>query len=302
MVLLPSDQLTLTEKARLRAQARDKGLERAVNLKVQPTFAQLDYRQAQNIADFATAGREQWLTATLALVNTQYSVWTTLVAPLVGLTPQLANNKLCVFWGVALNTTPNPVSLLSFRLGLNAATTYAVVNLEDLESQVTPEGYFSEPVVYDPSSILNVVVTSKIATGAQLLTQVFHHRPLSVLPARLLGSVWRGIRPRRQAARKRRKRCVVHWFGHDVFLSLVVDSRAGMQFDDLECRDPLHVGRAGYSYCFAALNVSLQAAAKTPFVPWAASRTEARIERMKEVINQAAGPSAHTAGSFACET
>jgi len=41
----------------------------------------------------------------------------------------------------------------------------------------------------------------------------------------------------------------------------------------------LHVGRAGYSYCIAALNVGLQAAAKTPFVFWAASRTEERIER-----------------------
>jgi len=52
-----------------------------------------------------------------------------------------------------------------------------------------------------------------------------------------------------------------------------------MQYDLFECRDPLHVGRAGYSYGIAALNVGLQAAAKTPFVFWAASRTEERIER-----------------------
>jgi hypothetical protein len=62
------------------------------------------------------------------------------------------------------------------------------------------------------------------------------------------------------------------------------DWLAETQSDDLECRDPLHVGRAGYSYCFAALNVGLQAAAKTPFASWAASRTEERIERMKDVI------------------
>jgi hypothetical protein len=49
----------------------------------------------------------------------------------------------------------------------------------------------------------------------------------------------------------------------------IADWIAETQFDDLECRDPLHVGRAGYSYCFAALNVGLQAAAKTLFASWA---------------------------------
>ena len=36
----------------------------------------------------------------------------------------------------------------------------------------------------------------------------------------------------------------------------------------------------------AALNVGLQAAAKTPFASWAASRTEGRIEGMKDVITE----------------
>jgi hypothetical protein len=166
-VLLPSDQLTLTQKAALRAGAVTNGIDRAVALKIMPTSAQLSYRQFQNIADGGTVGRERWLTANLAVVNTPYSVWTTLAAPAVGLVPQLANNKLCVFWGVAVITTPNPVSLLSFRLGVAAGTTYAVFNLEDLESQITSEGYFSEPVVYDNNAFMNVVVTSKIATGVQ---------------------------------------------------------------------------------------------------------------------------------------
>jgi hypothetical protein len=71
----------------------------------------------------------------------------------------------------------------------------------------------------------------------------------------------------------------------------IADWLAETQFDDLECRDPLHVGRAEYSYRFAALNVGLQAAAKTPFcASWAASRTEGRIERMKDAITE---PSDH---------
>jgi hypothetical protein len=34
------------------------------------------------------------------------------------------------------------------------------------------------------------------------------------------------------------------------------------QFDDLERREPLHAGRAGYQYGFAALNLGLQATLK----------------------------------------
>ncbi len=78
----------------------------------------------------------------------------------------------------------------------------------------------------------------------------------------------------------------------------IADWLAETQFDHLECRDPLHVGRAGYSYCFAALNVGLQAAAKTPFASWAASRTEERIERMKDVITAPPDHQHSTAGSF----
>lgn len=166
MVLLPSDQLTLSQKATLRQNAVEGGIARCVD-KIRLTRNQVSYREAQNIADFGTVGREQWLTATLAAVNTQYSVWTTLVAPAVGLTPALANNRVAVFWGVSILTVPNPVSLLWFQLGVAAGTTKAVFNLEQLENQLTVEGYFSEPVVYDPLDVLNVRVTSKIATAAQ---------------------------------------------------------------------------------------------------------------------------------------
>jgi hypothetical protein len=77
----------------------------------------------------------------------------------------------------------------------------------------------------------------------------------------------------------------------------IADWLAETQFDDLECRDPLHVGRAEYSDCFAALNVGLQAAAKAPFASWAASRTE-EIEGMKDVITEPPDHQHSTAGSF----
>ena len=166
MVIIPSDQLTLTEKARLRRDAREGGLARMAK-KMGVGVTELYYRHAQNIADFGTVGRETWLTATLAAINTPYSGFTTLAAPAVGLTPALANNKLAVFYAASILTAPNPVSLLSFRKGATAGTTLAVYDLEQIEAQLVTEGYLSEAVPYDPQDVLNIVVTSKIATGAQ---------------------------------------------------------------------------------------------------------------------------------------
>jgi len=166
MIIIPSEELTLTEKARLRAQARDAGIARAKKkLALGPN--EITFRAGQNIQDFGTVGREQWLTQNLAAVNTQYSLWTTLAAPAVGLVPQLPNNRVAVFWGAAIGTVPNPVTLLAFRKGPTAGTSMAVFDLEWLEPFLVTMGYFDEPVWYDPQEFMSVVVTAKIATGAQ---------------------------------------------------------------------------------------------------------------------------------------
>jgi hypothetical protein len=146
--------------------AVERGIDRATR-KLSLARTELTYRHAQNIADFGTTGREQWLTATINAVNAQFSMWSTAAAPAVGLNPTLANNKVAVFYNVAVLTTPNPVSLLSFRLGAAAGTTKAVFDLEQIEAQLICEGYFSLPIAYDPQDVLNVVATSKINTGAQ---------------------------------------------------------------------------------------------------------------------------------------
>jgi hypothetical protein len=77
----------------------------------------------------------------------------------------------------------------------------------------------------------------------------------------------------------------------------IADWLAETQFDDLECRDPLHVGRAGYSYCFAALNIGLQAAAKRPLrLGLPQGRRSDREDEGRH--NRAAGPSAQHSGQF----
>lgn len=166
MIIIPSEELTLTKKSDARAAARNAGLKR-LQTRLSLTAEQVVYRAGQNIQDFGTVGREQWLTQTINAVNGQFSVWSTLAAPAVAVVPQLANNRVVVFWGAAIGTVPNPVTLLSFRLGLTAATSKAVFDLEWLEPYLVNMGYFDEPVWYDPQQFLNVVVTSKINSGAQ---------------------------------------------------------------------------------------------------------------------------------------
>lgn len=167
MVIIPSTQMTLTEKMRLRKDAIDKGILTAQR-ELNKDKSQLEYRHAQTALDFGTVGRNWWASANLAVVNTYYSMFTTLAAPAVGLTPTLANNKVAVFYNASIATSPNPVSLLQFAMGAvgSVSRNMAVFDLEQIENQDIVEGYFSSPLVYIPQDILNISVLAKRATAA----------------------------------------------------------------------------------------------------------------------------------------
>lgn len=156
--LIPTDELTLTDKATFRRQAIERGIARAVAVKAIAGPDQCVVRHADPVADFGMAAGG-WLTNALAVVGTQYSVFN-------ALTPTLANNRVAVFYAVAIETFPIPVNILAFREGAVAGTTYAQFDLEQLVTMQQQLGYFSEPVVYDPQRVLNVVATCRIATAA----------------------------------------------------------------------------------------------------------------------------------------
>lgn len=156
-VLIPTEELTLTDKKGFRAAAVEAGINRAI-AKAIGAREELVYRQWQNIADAITAA-EAWATAALAAVGVNYTVFQAIAAPI------LANNKVAVFYGVGVATVPNPVSRLAFRVGAAAGTTKAVFDLELLDTVLIPEGYFSEPIIYDPQQVLNIVAMARIATG-----------------------------------------------------------------------------------------------------------------------------------------
>jgi len=159
-VINPVEDLTLTDRQNHRMRAINAGLDRAVAKGIAPSRDELIVRHAQNIADFGTAA-DQWLTAALAVVGTAYTVFNNIA------TPTLATTRVAVFYKATVVTAPIPVSILSFREGAAAGTTKAVYDLEQLDGYLVPSGYLSEPVVYDPQQVLNVVATARIATGAQ---------------------------------------------------------------------------------------------------------------------------------------
>lgn len=162
--LIPTDQLTVAKQEMLRQQAAVAALNRALATHVVASPAEALIRDADIVADFG-CGVGGWLTMPLAVVGNPYSVFATAVP--AALTPQLANNRVAVFYSCWVETPAFPVDQLSFREGATAGSTYAVFGLEVLTTCINGIGWFSEPIYYDPLRVINVVVRARIATGVQ---------------------------------------------------------------------------------------------------------------------------------------
>ena len=156
--IIPTEELTLTDIKAFRSQAVEAGIARAIAKKLINNRADAVVREAQPAADFGCA-TDAWLTTPLAVVNTPVSVF-----PAAAGNPLLGPTRIAVFYKVGVNTAPNPITLLSFREGAGAGTTYAVFNTEVLDTKLETDGYFTEPVVFDNQRVINIVVTPRVAT------------------------------------------------------------------------------------------------------------------------------------------
>jgi hypothetical protein len=124
-----------------------------------------DVREAQPLTDFGTA-LDQWNTAALAVVGTAYSCHQAVAAP------ALAANRLAVYYKVGVETVILPVSRLVFRMNAANGNIVAVFDLEQLVNRLETDGWFSEPVVIDPSQAHAVQVLCRIATGVLARVQL----------------------------------------------------------------------------------------------------------------------------------
>ena len=164
-VIIPTDIIDPGQQIVLMEKAKSAGIRRAIEKRVILAEEQASVRNFENILD-AVAALEQWNTAALAVLGTAYSVFQAVGAF------NLANNKLAVFYAVQVETIPLPVSLLTFRVGGAAGNIKAIFDLEQLATRQVVGGYFSEPVVYDPTDNIAVQVTARIATGVLARVQL----------------------------------------------------------------------------------------------------------------------------------
>lgn len=125
----------------------------------------IDVREMQPTLD-TTSAPDNWVTAALALPNVAYSVFATVAAPV------MAANRLAVFYKVGIQTAPLPVSRIIFRSGGIAGNIIAVFDLQQLVNRLETDGYFSEPVVIDPTATYAVQVLSIVALGVGAQVQL----------------------------------------------------------------------------------------------------------------------------------
>ena len=155
--LVPTGETTLTAQAEYR-----KGALQAAEYMARDRIAmQGEYiaRPPQLIADFGCV-LDQWNTAALAVLGTAYTVFQAVAAPAIGL------RQVVVWYKVGVETAPPNVSFILFQEGAAGRTTFGVYNMEELFTKQQTEGYFSEPVVYPPGSVMLVTVICRVVTGA----------------------------------------------------------------------------------------------------------------------------------------
>ena len=185
--LIPIGSMTLTDQKEYRQNAIAAGIERASQKKIGAiadeisgyaqainrdariqlilnwikqgnTPASIDIRAPQPGLDFACVV-DDWQTAVLAAVNTFYTIFNGVV------TPTLNAVRLAVWFGVGVETPLMPVSRLTWRSGGAAGNIIAEFDLEQLINRLETIGFFSEPVIFEPTLPYSGTVRCRTATA-----------------------------------------------------------------------------------------------------------------------------------------
>jgi hypothetical protein len=86
--------------------------------------------------------------------------------------PQLASNKVAVFYKFA-NTSAIPlIAAIRFRIGGQGSSTKGTFHVQlETEAKLEPDVYFSEPVVYEPQDFIYIEAwyTAAVAAGGQTI-------------------------------------------------------------------------------------------------------------------------------------
>jgi len=123
----------------------------------------IDVREPQPTLDFGCAV-DDWQTPALAVVNTFYTIFNGVVAPALNAV------RIAVWYGVAVETAGFPVSRLTWRSGGPVGNIIGEFDLEQMINRLESIGFFSEPVIFDPTLAYSGTVRCRIVTG--LLSRV----------------------------------------------------------------------------------------------------------------------------------
>ena len=158
-ILIPKDDITLTKREAFRQMAIDKGVARAIQMGIAPAEDQLDVRPFLPLLD-AVAVIDRWLSNPLiAPVGGDISIFNGAAVVVMPAT------RLVVWYKVGIETTPVPVSELVFRTNAIAGSIMRQFDLEQIINADTMEGYFSNPIIWEPSRTYAAQVRVRIATG-----------------------------------------------------------------------------------------------------------------------------------------
>lgn len=178
--VIPTSELT---KGAIR-EFKSKAIEAGIAAAVRAGFGarnQLVVRHAFPRTDFGspTTGytNEIYIGGVIALaaINAWGSPFST-VGVLPGVCPQLANNKVAVFYKVADTEGAPAITAVRFRQGATAASTLATFFLQQpQDAKLEPDVYFSEPVVYNPQDwvFIEVYYVAAVAVGEHIPFEAF---------------------------------------------------------------------------------------------------------------------------------
>jgi hypothetical protein len=162
---VPTNELSLTDRRNYINGAIEAGVARALALGIARTREELVIREAHPGTDFSDPAGSGWTNEYYITPGAAGALaWA--LAPDTAAPPQLARNKVAVFYKIMDAAEDPVVTAVRFRVGLTGATTKASFFIQQfIDIKLEPEVYLTEPVVYDPEQYLFIEFYGRAATA-----------------------------------------------------------------------------------------------------------------------------------------
>lgn len=158
---IATNELTLTDRKTFINSAIEMGIARAISLGLVSTREELVAREAFPHADLGLAATNGWLTDDyISMAIPAANAWcSAFSAGAVNVDFQLGNNQIAVFYKFADVEDQPVVNGVRFRLGVGGVTTLGSFFIQlPTMAKIEPDVYFSEPIIYNPLTWLNIQI------------------------------------------------------------------------------------------------------------------------------------------------